>query len=61
MIPCQILNAPVVGCLRFFGKEASWNTLIVVTVVCHAGAAFPMAWAVISTWAGSVVVTSVHK
>ena len=60
LIPCQIFDAPVVGRLRLFGKEASGNALVVVAVVRHAGAALPMARAVISTRTGPFVVTSIH-
>ena len=57
MIPCQSLDAAVVGGLRLLGEEAAGDAFIVVPVVGHTFTALSMPRAVISTGAVALVVT----
>ena len=61
LITAKRLDASVIGSFCFFGKETPRYAFIMIPVMRHALAAFPMPRAVICTRTRSVIVTTRHN
>lgn len=61
MVAAQCFNTSVISCLGLFGKEAPWNSLIMIAVMCHTFTTFSMPWTVICTGTRSLIFTWIHN